>query len=71
MQAIIVGCSNGSLYFLDLATGQQLAVLDTGGTIKSPPVVDSWQGWGYLWVASHGRQLLACTSEGIPGSMIT
>ena len=71
MQAVVVGCSNGSLYFLATATGHQLAVVDTGGTIKSPPSVDSWQGWGCLWVASHGRQLLACTSEGIHGAMIT
>lgn len=69
MQAVVVGCSNGSLYFLGIATGHQLAVVDTGGTIKSPPTVDSWQGC--LWVASHGRQLLACTNEGRHGSMIT
>ncbi|DBA85609.1 TPA: hypothetical protein ACH3X1_005188 [Trebouxia sp. C0004] len=64
-QAVVVGCSNGSLYFLAIATGHQLAVVDTGGTIKSPPVVDSWQGWGCLWVASHGRQLVACANAGV------
>jgi len=71
MQAVVVGCSNDSLYFLAIATRHQLAVVDTGGTIRSPPVVDSWQGWGCLWVASHGRQLLAFTNEGRHGSMIT
>ncbi|KAL0042895.1 hypothetical protein WJX79_002928 [Trebouxia sp. C0005] len=64
-QAVVVGCRNGSLHFLGIATGHQLAVVDTGGTIKSPPIVDSWQGWGCLWVSSHGRQLFACTSEGV------
>ena len=64
MQALVVGCSNGGLYFLELCSGIQLAVVDTGGAIKSPPAVDSWQGWGCLWMASHGKQLLATTSQG-------
>lgn len=65
MQAVVVGCSDGKLYFLDIVTGRQLAVVDTGGTIKSPPAVDGWQDWGCVWMASHGRRLLACTSQGI------
>ena len=64
MQAVVVGCSDGNLYFLDMASGRQLAVVDTGGTIKSPGVVDSWQGWGCLWMASHGKLLLGCSSQG-------
>lgn len=64
MQAVVVGCNDGKLYFLDIVTGRQLAAVDTGGTIKSPPAVDSWQDWGCVWMASHGRRLLACTSQG-------
>ena len=64
LQAVVVGCSDGGLYFLDIASGRQQAVVDTAGAIKSPPVVDSWQGWGCVWTASHGKQLLACSSQG-------
>ena len=64
LQAVVVGCSDGWLYFLDITSGRQRAVVDTAGAIKSPPVVDSWQGWGCLWMASHGKHLLACSSQG-------
>lgn len=64
LQAVVVGCADGRLYFLGVASGQQQAVVDTAGAIKSLPVVDSWQGWGCLWMASHGKQLQACSSQG-------
>ena len=64
LQAVVVGCSDGRLYFLDIASGRQQALVDTAGAIKSPPMVDSWQGWGCLWMASHGKLLLACSSRG-------
>lgn len=64
LQAIVVGCSDGKLYFLEIASGKQQAVVDTAGAIKSPAVVDSWQGWGCLWMASHGKLLTACSSQG-------
>lgn len=64
LQAIVVGCADGWLYLLDIESGRQQVVVDTAGAIKSPPVVDSWQGWGCLWMASHGKQLLACSSQG-------
>lgn len=64
LQAVVVGCSDGMLYWLDIASGRQQAVVDTAGFIRSPAVVDSWQGWGCAWMASHGKLLLACSSQG-------
>lgn len=66
LQAVVVGSSNGWLYFLDVSTGRKLAGVDTGGAIKSGAVVDPWQqrGLGCLWLASYGKQLLACASTG-------
>lgn len=66
MQAVAVGSNDGYLYLLDIVTGEQLAAVDTGGAIKGAPTVDPWQhqGLGLVWLASHGKQLLGCTSAG-------
>ena len=56
---------NWMLDFLDLPTGQLLGMQHTCGAVKSAPVVDSWAGKGWVWVASHGKRLLAFNSQGV------
>ncbi|CAD7702687.1 unnamed protein product [Ostreobium quekettii] len=63
MQSVAVACRVGTIYFLRLVDGIVLGQVNVGGEIRSPPLVDPWEG--YIWVGTHGRDVVAAMSPGI------
>mmetsp|Transcript_24036 Transcript_24036/g.66775 ORF Transcript_24036/g.66775 Transcript_24036/m.66775 type:complete len:707 (-) Transcript_24036:1535-3655(-) len=60
----VVGCGDSCLYFLELATGKIGGSWAADGELRSPPVVDSWDG--HVWVTSHGCRLAVLTVPAMP-----
>ncbi|EIE25078.1 acetyl-CoA synthetase-like protein [Coccomyxa subellipsoidea C-169] len=62
LQHVAVAQSEGRLCFLRTADGVEVGSCETGGALRAAPVTDPWLG--YIWAASHGRQLNICRAPG-------
>ncbi|XP_058103988.1 putative acyl-activating enzyme 19 isoform X9 [Magnolia sinica] len=54
---VVVGCYQGNIYFLDFKTGEVSWSFQTGGEVKSQPVVDKYRHM--IWCGSHDHNLYA------------
>lgn len=61
LKYVVVGSENEAI-FLNLANGQIYKKIDAGNTINGLPMMDPWKG--YIWIASHGNQVLVVDSSG-------
>ncbi len=63
--AVAVSCGDGCVRFLSLADGRLLSTSGRlEGGLRAAPACDPWPGCGVVWVATHGRRLVALESPG-------